>query len=185
MANKLLIKTNRKQSTNQSSLLPYGKNPWQPLREESPSPGCQQGPSDSAGIRVKQGIWEDYSSRCQTQKSPFLYYLLCWEVFITSHCVPCRTVPSTLLPAPLNNREKGEGSRWSVRHAVDVASEMFFSMATSFKEHSPASRLLRGVFEMSLVTSCVQSVGILKSPGKQSYSPVAGGARHPTGTIGL
>lgn len=57
MANKLLIKTNRKQSTNQISLLPYGKNPWQPPRQESPSPGYQQGPSDSAGDQGEAGNW--------------------------------------------------------------------------------------------------------------------------------
>lgn len=41
MANKLLIKTNRKQSTNQV-LLPSGKIPWQAQGEESPSPGISR-----------------------------------------------------------------------------------------------------------------------------------------------
>lgn len=46
MANKLLIKTNRKQSTNQISLLPYGKNPWQPQTGVT-QPGYRVGGSDS------------------------------------------------------------------------------------------------------------------------------------------
>lgn len=69
---------------------------------------------------------------------------------------------------------------------------MFSLTATSFEVLSPASRLLRGAFEKSLVNACVntyeQSVGKrvdTRSPGKQSRSAAAGGARRPTRVIGL
>jgi len=55
MANKLLIKTNRKQSTNQISLSPYGKNPWQPQTGVT-QPGYRLGRSDSPGMGTHQAL---------------------------------------------------------------------------------------------------------------------------------
>lgn len=73
-----------------------------------------------------------------------------------------------------------------------MAAEVFSSTTTSFEVLSPASRLLRGVVEKSLVNACVntceQSVGKrvdTRSPGMQSCSPAAGGARCPTRVTGL
>lgn len=176
------------------------------LQERShPAQGINRDPVTQRGIRVKQGIQDDYSSSCQMQKSPFLYYFGCHEALPPPIVIFLRVTgrmglaraqtccfPQPLLPAPACQREeKGEGSRWSIWHAA-VAAEMFPSTATSFEVLSLASRLLRGVFEKSLVNACVntceQSVGKRVdtwSPGKQSSSPAAGGARRPTGVIGL
>ena len=98
------------------------------LRERShPAWGINRDPVTQRGIRVKQGIQDDYSSSCQTQKSPFLYYFGCCEAFPPPIIFPGMTgsmglahaqtccLPQPLLPAPACQREeKGEGSGQSI-----------------------------------------------------------------------
>lgn len=49
------------------------------LERSHPAPGYRRDPVTQRGIRVKQGIQDDYSASRQMQKSPFLSYLGCCE----------------------------------------------------------------------------------------------------------